>query len=182
MARLVLINGAPASGKSTIAAALADESPLTLVLDIDSVRGSLGRWSDDPTAAGLAARRLALAMIREHLGAGHDVIVPQFLKAPEFADALVDAARSAGAGYVEIVLLSDPADAAARFEARAGSADRNHRDAAELQRRSTAEPIEKLYSDMTAMIGRRPFAHRVRTVEGRPEQAVAAVRAILAAS
>lgn len=44
MARLVLINGAPASGKSTLAQMYVDEHPLTLALDIDVVRAMLGRW------------------------------------------------------------------------------------------------------------------------------------------
>lgn len=79
MTRLILINGAPGSGKSTLARMLVDQHPLALLLDIDTLRGQLGRWSDDPPAAGMAARRLALAMIRIHLVAGHDVVVPQFL-------------------------------------------------------------------------------------------------------
>ena len=79
MTRLILINGAPGSGKSTLARMLVDEQPLALLLDIDTLRGQLGQWSDDPVAAGMAARRLALAMIHTHLVAGHDVVVPQFL-------------------------------------------------------------------------------------------------------
>ncbi len=78
MTRLILINGAPGSGKSTLARMLVDEQPLALLLDIDTLRGQLGQWSDDPVAAGMAARRLALAMIHTHLVAGHDVVVPQF--------------------------------------------------------------------------------------------------------
>ena len=47
--RLVLINGAPGSGKSTLARRYAQDHPLTLALDIDRVRGMLGRWLDTPT-------------------------------------------------------------------------------------------------------------------------------------
>jgi predicted kinase len=79
MPRLVLINGAPSSGKSTLAKRYVEEHPLTLALDIDVVRAMLGRWLDHPIEAGLMARRMALEMTRVQLLAGHDVVIPQFL-------------------------------------------------------------------------------------------------------
>jgi hypothetical protein len=60
--RLILINGAPGSGKSTLARMFVHDHPLALALDIDTVRGMLGRWLDEPTQAGLIARRMALEM------------------------------------------------------------------------------------------------------------------------
>jgi adenylate kinase family enzyme len=59
VARLVLINGTPGSGKSTVAAALADRVPMMLALDVDGIKHALGRWEDDATAAGHHARWLA---------------------------------------------------------------------------------------------------------------------------
>jgi hypothetical protein len=38
--------------------------PLTLVLDIDRVRGCLGRWREDLPSASRAARAIALAAAR----------------------------------------------------------------------------------------------------------------------
>jgi len=72
----VLINGAPASGKSKLAQMYIDEHPLTLAIDIDVVRSMLGRWLDHPIEAGLTARRMALEMARVQLSAGRDVLVP----------------------------------------------------------------------------------------------------------
>lgn len=66
VASLVLLHGPPASGKSTIATRLVDRRPLALNLDIDVVRGQLGRWIDDTTNAGLTARSLAIAMAGTH--------------------------------------------------------------------------------------------------------------------
>ena len=105
MPTLVLLNGPPASGKSTIAARLVAERPLALNLDIDVVRSLLGDWKARPPEAGIAVRRLALVMAREHLGSGHDVIVPQFLAKAEFIDQLADSAGSIGAEFVEIALM-----------------------------------------------------------------------------
>jgi predicted kinase len=71
VATLVLLNGPPASGKSTLAARLVEGRSLALNLDIDVVRGLLGAWIDRPADAGLAARALAVSMARTHLTAGH---------------------------------------------------------------------------------------------------------------
>jgi hypothetical protein len=61
VARLVFINGAPASGKSTLAQMYINEHPLTLAIDIDVVRAMLRRWLDHPIEAGLTARCMANA-------------------------------------------------------------------------------------------------------------------------
>jgi hypothetical protein len=73
---LILLNGPPASGKSTLARRYGVDHPLALALDIDVVRSLLGGWLEHPDAAGMAARAMALAMAREHLRAGRDVVVP----------------------------------------------------------------------------------------------------------
>ncbi|MGH8878730.1 MAG: AAA family ATPase [Stackebrandtia sp.] len=73
MPRLILINGAPGCGKSTLARRYADRFPLTLNLDIDLIRGQLGRWKDDPGAAGALARDIAVAAARTQLASGHNV-------------------------------------------------------------------------------------------------------------
>lgn len=90
MPDLVLLNGPPASGKSTIAALLVATRTLALNLDMDVVRGALGGWADLPHESGLAARRLAIAMAAAHLGHGHDVVVPQLLASDTFVRELHD--------------------------------------------------------------------------------------------
>jgi predicted kinase len=122
VSKLVLLNGPPAVGKSTIARRYADEHPLTLVLEIDLVRALLGAWLDDPHRSGWAARMIALAMARTHLEAGHDVIVPQLLTRREFVEMLRETSESAGAAFSELTLM-DPRDVVlARLEQRAETA------------------------------------------------------------
>ena len=55
MPTLLLLNGPPASGKSTLARQLVAGRRLALALDIDVLRGQLSGWLDDPEAAGNAA-------------------------------------------------------------------------------------------------------------------------------
>ncbi len=76
---------APGSGKSTLAEAFAQDVPMTLALDIDAIRHSLGRWEEDPSASGLLARRLGLALARQHLTAGYDVVVGQYVARTDFS-------------------------------------------------------------------------------------------------
>ena len=167
MPMLMLINGAPGSGKSTLARLLVDERPLALLLDIDTLRGQLGQWEADPQTAGMTARRLALAMIRTHLSAGLDVVVPQFLFRSAFIEELDGVAREAASEFIEIALVSSPEEATARFAARSSSDDPNHRDAVRLQQAAGAKPIEELYSAMTAMLEQeRPQTRYVDSVAG----------------
>jgi predicted kinase len=88
MTRLVLINGAPGTGKSTLAEALAHDQPLTLALDVDAIKHCLGQWREDLLASGSHARRLALALAREQLSAGYDVVLGQYLARSDFIDDL----------------------------------------------------------------------------------------------
>ncbi len=168
MVRLVLINGAPSSGKSTLARLYGEDHPLALILDVDTVRGMLGRWLDQPMAAGLAARRLALEMARAHLSGGWDVVVPQYLGRLDFVLELEAVAGEVGAQFVEIALVSDPDDAVARFTRRAAEPENDeHRAATALQERSggTAGLVE-MYSQLMKVVEARPATRLVATVEG----------------
>jgi GNAT superfamily N-acetyltransferase/predicted kinase len=122
--RLVLVNGAPGSGKSTIADALAQDEALTLALDVDGLKHSLGRWEDDPTASGVRARRLALAVAADHLQAGFDVVVGQYLARTAFIEDLEQLAERHGAVFHEFVLSLDADALATRLAGRSGSPDR----------------------------------------------------------
>ncbi|MEN2737736.1 AAA family ATPase [Microbacterium sp. X-17] len=119
--RLILINGVPASGKTTLARAwCARHAPgLPLALDIDALRAMLGGWHDDLPSAGLAARDLAVAAITAHLASGRDVVVPQYLRRVEFIERLEATAERCGAVFVETALRIDAAVAAERFAGRA---------------------------------------------------------------
>lgn len=137
MTRLILLNGLPASGKSTLARRWADERPGALALDVDVVRGMLGGWLDDPMDAGRRARGLALAMARVHLAGGRDVIVPQFLGRVDFVLQLAGLAGELGVGFAETVLVVEPQEAVRRFARRTADlcATREDRDAAVLLER-----------------------------------------------
>jgi predicted kinase len=114
---LLVINGAPAVGKTTLARRYADEHALALVIDIDAIRTSLGKWADVEESK-LVARDLALALVRAHLLARHDVIVPQYFGRQEFVERLRHVADEMNTVFVEAVLIDDPDEVVKRFRQR----------------------------------------------------------------
>ncbi|MFD6175765.1 MULTISPECIES: AAA family ATPase [unclassified Isoptericola] len=108
---LLLLNGLPGVGKSSVATALAAGRPGTLVLDVDVVRTLI---SGDPAGTAEPARRLALDMARSHLGTGGDVVVPQLVARPDQVERFARAADDGGARFAHAVLEADPATLARR--------------------------------------------------------------------
>lgn len=91
---------------------------MTLALDVDGIKHSLGRWEEDPTSSGLHARRLGLTLAREHLGAGYDVVVGQYLARTASVEDLEHLAVELRAVFVEFVLELDAPGLAARLAGR----------------------------------------------------------------
>jgi len=165
---LVLLNGGPASGKSTLARLWAARRPLALALDIDVVRALIPGWEDDPVQAGRAARDLAVAMARSQLEAGRDVIVPQFLARAEFVDRLSELARDHRVPFVHIVLRERADVAEARFAARASAAYERGRDCGHgaLQGPLGAPSMAELLAAHDRFIDERPEATVMHGIDG----------------
>jgi predicted kinase len=150
---LILLNGPPAAGKSTLASRYVHEHPLTLNLDIDRVRDLVGGWRENPSAAGILARGIALAAARAHLAAGHDVVVPQFLGRPDFIEQIEALAAEVGAVFVEVILVDTKENVLDRFAVR-------------------GEPITfpgdvaEMYDRLMAIIPSRPHAIRLPVAGG----------------
>lgn len=118
MALLILLNGPPGIGKSTLSSRYADRHPGTLNLDIDSLHRLVGGWDDKSGRTHDIVRPLALAMASAHLAGGRDVIVPQYLGRRDAILAFEEAARAEGAQFRHVVLLDDRAQSISRFHGR----------------------------------------------------------------
>jgi len=167
---LIVLNGPPGCGKSTLAQRFADDHPLALNLDIDWLRGMLGCWRDDQHQAGLMARAMALAVARIHLAGGRDVIVPQFLGRLDFLEQLDQLARESGAELREIVLLDFKEKALRRFAARWTSGEPTARAAREITVDPGPAELGRMYDRLIDTIADRPAARTIWVVEGQIEQ------------
>ncbi len=114
MPTLIVLNGPPGIGKSTLASRYIDEHPGTLNLDIDRLHPLIGGWRDDTRTHDIL-RPLALAMAATHLHGGRDVIAPNCITMPSRIEEFEQVAQRAGGRFIEVVLMAPRADAIARF-------------------------------------------------------------------
>ncbi|MFC6015500.1 AAA family ATPase [Plantactinospora solaniradicis] len=172
MPRLILLNGPPACGKSTLAQRYVDEHPLALNLDIDCVRRLLGRWREDAYAAGLLARAIALAAARTHVAASYDVVIPQLVADLKFVEEIERVARDVGAEFHEVVLLDGRENALRRFEKRTRTAaEPAHVEAGELlDRPGGLDELAAMYDRLMRVVAARPMTRVLPSVEGEVEQ------------
>ena len=117
IATLILLNGPPGAGKSTIARRLRDDRPLSLLVDFDELWLLIGDWQHHEQAQHLAIAA-GLAMARVHLEAGYDVIAAQFAVGDDYFDTIDAMVSETSAACQEIVLTGDPDRVAARFRDR----------------------------------------------------------------
>lgn len=105
--RLILLNGLPGVGKSTLARAYVADRPGVLNLDIDVLRTLLGGdWSESAELG----RTLGLQVAAAHLANGHDVVIPQLVARQEQLARFEAAATGFAFVMVHVQGPSDPGD------------------------------------------------------------------------
>ena len=120
MPRLIHLNGPSRVGKSTLAHRYGEEHPGTLVLDLDMLAASVGGWQEDFSAALEVARDRGRDLAVRHLLSGHDVVLPQLVTVHDDDPdpAFEEAARTAGASYLQIALVVDEDEHLRRLRAK----------------------------------------------------------------
>lgn len=169
MPALVLVNGPPGSGKTTIGRSLAARRPQSLRIDIDEVRNLITGW-DRSEEAGRQARDLAAVMAAKHLESGHDVIVTQLIGLVSDLERFERVARLSGATFHEFVLRATRSECLQRLR------DRVNVD--ELPR-ATVDEFDRLHERLQAALASRPLAVALRAADGDVDVSVAAITAAL---
>lgn len=146
--RLVLVNGMPGCGKSTLARRFVHDHPGVLRVEADEIRHWIG---GDPADHAEAARHLSLAMARAHLEAGYDVVVPQLVARIDQLERFEAVALAAEAEWVPIVLHGGVVEARVPDHAVAHLVDYAH--------------------GLADVLAQRPDTHRIVTRHGDPDAA-----------
>lgn len=169
--RLLLLNGPPGIGKSTIAEMYAARHPGTLSLDIDCLHRLVGGWQQRETRAHQLLRPTALAMATSYLGSRRDVVLPQYLATLEEIESFADAARQAGARFREFVLLDSREAAIERFEHRGRENDDPwiQHNVRVVAMQGGPRHLAKMYDELLAVTQNRPSVTFLTSVWGKPE-------------
>lgn len=120
---LVVIGGLPATGKSTIATALAGRTA-TPYLRVDRIEQAIVAWSPLSHPLGPVGYGVAYELAQEQLQLGMDVIVECVNPLAATRDGWLDMAATAGAVPIEVeVICSDEAEHRRRVETRTSDVD-----------------------------------------------------------
>ncbi len=179
LARLVLLNGAPGSGKTSLARRFVTENPLALLVDIDDLRTQLGQWETREESRAMA-RVLALALAEEQLSSGHDVVIPQYVGRIEFVEQLAGLASRCGAEFLEFMLVTEVNVAIARFRSRrrelevAGTAHPE----ADVAETDIDDVVQEAFERLSEVCDRRPTTRRLQA-NGDVEETYSALLAVI---
>ena len=167
--KLIILSGPLGSGKSTLAQRYVDNHAMALNLDIDKLRAHMGQWRDVAQQSGPWSKTLAIVLATAHLRAGYDVIVPQIYCREDELDAIVNAARQAGADCYELVIDLEKAEAVRRFMAR------GMRPGGLIDSGGGMAKVEGMYDELQALVALRPQTVHIASVDGNIDQTLEAI-------
>nr|WP_018156400.1 AAA family ATPase [Demetria terragena] len=170
MPTLLLLNGPPGVGKSTLAAQWAAADPARTHVDPDQWRARQPLPHTDE--ARLAAREEAAAAIDTHLAAGRTVAIAQLCGRPDFPDRLRDLADQRGANYLEVMLLDSLTHLQQRLRHRLSSTSAAHAMAA----RELDDDLLRAYRE--ALVSRASADPTIMVLECQQDQQEITLRAI----
>jgi predicted kinase len=114
-AKLIVLNGFAASGKTTIAKKYIAGHSMAMVLEADAIVDNIGDWTNHQEEVRQLTFELTKAMLRAYLPSGHDVVLPYLVTNAEEAQEFESIASVCSTDYYEFVLHNERTDAIARL-------------------------------------------------------------------
>ncbi len=114
-AKLIVLNGFAASGKTTIAKKYIAEHSMAMALEADAIVDNIGDWHNHQEEVRQLTFELTKAMLRAYLPSGHDVVLPYLVTNAEEVQEFESIAQACNADYYEVVLHNERTDAIARL-------------------------------------------------------------------
>lgn len=165
-AKLILINGFNASGKTTIAKKYIADHSLAMTLDADTIIGDhIGDWINHRDEVRQLAFELVKAMIRTYLPSGHDVVLPYIITNIREIKAFESIALECDASYYEVFLDNERTDAIARLLERGRWGEAT----SPLITEKDLPTIEKDFANMQAVLEMRPNTARIQLKGNGPD-------------
>lgn len=151
-AKLILINGFNASGKTTIAKKYIADHSLAIAIEADALVDNIGDWTNHREEVQRLSFALTTAMIRAYLPSGHDVVLPYIVTDLKEIQEFESIAQDCNADYYEIFLHNEKSEAIARLRERGRWGEAS----SPLITDEHLPIIEKDFTNMEAILTQRP--------------------------
>lgn len=107
--KLIILNGPPGVGKSTIAKRLHQDLSASVLVDVDELRRTIPDYRERREESLREAYELTVEAITENLKFGHDVIIDKAVSYSDTLHSFVNAGKNSGAEVYELLLFADKA-------------------------------------------------------------------------
>ncbi|OGI19308.1 MAG: hypothetical protein A3J06_03595 [Candidatus Moranbacteria bacterium RIFCSPLOWO2_02_FULL_48_19] len=105
--KLIVLNGSPAAGKSTLAEKLHQDLPMSLLADVDSWRKLISGWRENREKSLKYAYTFTVAAVDAYLQTGNSVIVDKaILSDDSVIDTILSSGKKYGAEVFEFILTA----------------------------------------------------------------------------
>ncbi len=161
-AKLIILYGFAASGKTTIAKTYIDNHPLSMMIEGDEIINMMGQWRKYENDARVLVFKHTCSIVKNQLQAGHAVILPYLLTDATHINSFIEIANEVGTPVYEIYLSADKENAIAKLLKRGVWGEEGSPSLTENDR----PEIEELFTTMSIEMAKRPGVMQLEIIEG----------------